>query len=119
MDYPEFRRIDDNSIIKPAFTCHSGAQAAETSSNHRFHRLIVVLRFALVAGLVLLACGLSCVEVNLIIVIAASMVVMLNYILWGAGRRKAKRMLMAKTGGVLHEAIEVSLLSIIVFSLFI
>jgi hypothetical protein len=57
VDYPVFRRLDDNAVVKPAYSTVTGPVAAERSKNHRYPRLLITLRVSLVAALVLLLAG--------------------------------------------------------------
>jgi len=81
----------------------------ERAPLHRYYRLMAVLRLsALVYLLLILLLRWSVLAINMVLMIAGGVVVGFNSLLYGVGRRKARRMLMDKVQGRIHEAIEVS-----------
>jgi hypothetical protein len=102
-------RLDDGARIKPAYSTVAGAWSSESSPNHRYPRLLRLLKLAVVVGVLMGALGYGAWEVDVVLGMAAGMVVGVERLLWALGRRRAKQLLLDKTGGRLHEAIEVCL----------
>lgn len=107
VECPSFRRLSDGRLLKPAHRSYSGAHHAQSNGNHRFARLLRVLRFTALASLALLLVGVPLAHVNVAVAIAALVLVSVDSLLYRVGRRRATSMLAAKTKGVLHTAIEV------------
>lgn len=108
VECPAFRRRSDGALLKPAHRTYSGAHYAEAHGNHRFARLVRVLRVMAAAYLALvLLSPMPLAHVNAAVAIAGLMPVGLNYLLYRVGRRRALAMRDAKTHGSIHKAIEV------------
>lgn len=108
VDCPAFRRRSDGKVLKPAHRTYSGSHYAQANGNHRFARLLRVLRFMAAAYLALVfLVRIPLAHVNAVVGIAGLLPVALNYLMYRVGRRRALAMRDAKTNGFIHKAIEV------------
>lgn len=112
VECPAFRRRSDGALLKPAHRTYSGSHYAQANGNHRFARLVRVLRVMGLTFLGLLLSPMPLAHVNVAMAIAGMMPVGLNYLLYRVGRRRALAMRDAKTNGSIHKAIEVRVLSV-------
>lgn len=104
---PAFHRLSDGQMLKPAHRSYSGAHYAQSNGNHRFARLVRMLRLTASVYLALVLVGTSLAHANVVVAAAALVPMGVHSLLYRVGRRRAFSMLRAKTNGVLHQAIEV------------
>jgi len=101
VEYPELCGLEDDALIKPSFTTTSGD--ATTTRRYRY-----LLAFnGMVYVLLVVVAGWGVVAVNLVLLVAAMVVVGLNALLHMAGRAKQKHLVNLYFKGQIHQALEV------------
>lgn len=108
VEHPAFFRLSDGEMLKPPYRSYSGSHYAESNKNHRFARLLRVLRFMVGVYVILIfVVGLPLEHVNVAIAIASLVPIGVTHVLYEIGRRRHMALFAAQSGGILHKAMEV------------